>query len=125
MKKLLLIVFLIFSGLFLVAEIFTQFKTVRAMYYSLNFEKNFVVKKFYYKDSYPGTGDNMASGGNWVLKGCLEGTTKDISLTVSEKNIIKYSKFDDEKDDYYYDVWYNEKLNMFFLKGKEKTQISF
>jgi len=123
MKKILVIVFLVFSVSSFIAEIALNFRGIKMSYYSLNFEKNFVVKKFYYKYDYPSTGNNM-QGGNVVIRGYLEGTEEEKSLVVSEKSFNKYRKLNDEKN-IYYNVWYNKELSVFFFKETAKSRFFF
>lgn len=116
MKKILLIIFLIFSIASLIAEIVLNFRETKASYYSLNFEKNFVAKKFYYKYYHtdPGTGRPPIT-----IIGYLEGTTKSKALgPISGDFFDKYRKLDNGEN-IYYDVWYNKKTDVIYLKTNE------
>ncbi len=117
MKKIILIIYLIFSAMTFIAEIILDFREIKSSIYSLNYEKKFTSERLYLINTFPAS-MNGSSEGLIGIKGYLKKYPKIRSITLSVKNEVKIRKF--ENDQQYYDVWYSVDLDKLILKTTEK-----
>lgn len=123
MKKILIIIYLLFSTLSFLADIINDFREVKKSIYSLNFDKNYMYKKLYVKKIISDMGGD-SNYGNAVIFGHFGNETKIRNISVSQSVVEKYRNYDNENN-VYYNVWYNKNTETIFLKVTETGKIYF
>jgi len=122
MKKTLLIIYLAFAILSLVSELVLNFRETKKSISTLNFSRNYIVEKLYYKGDGNAWIGNSSQGFNAVV-GCLKNNPKERTLTLTEKTEERYRKY--EGNDMYYEVWYNPKLDTIQLKTSNTGSVYY
>ena len=122
MRKLLIIIYLIFAILSLLGEIFTNFRETTTSFQSLNFKEHFIVRNLYLDDYY----DNTTRGGtsNYEFFGHFKNGEKNSVFLAGNgpKYMREYRKYDKE-DNIYYEVWYNEDTGKIFFKTSDEVGV--
>ena len=119
MKKILIIIYVIFSVLSLFLEIKLNFREIKKSIYSLNFEKNYISEKLYVEHIIFSTEDS--SYGKAIISGKIINDNEQRTITLSKLSSEKYCKLD-KKNKMFYDIWYNKETSSIFLK---KTTTGF
>ena len=123
MKKILLIIYLIFAIAIVLSEIVLNFKETRSSFSSLNYEQNYLLDTLYVKEY-----DRSPSGNSYGIT-CINGYSKRnpnkvLRFRVSDDDVDKYRKF--IKDTiYYYDMWYDKKTGYYEFKTSDKGGIYY
>ena len=123
MKKILLIIYLIFAILSLFSEIILNFKETKSSYSSLNVEQNYLLDTLYVKEY-----DTSPSGDSYKIT-CINGYSKrnpnkTLRFRVSNEAVVKYRKFMNDTI-YYYDMWYDKKTDDYLFKTSDKGGVYY
>lgn len=124
MRKTLLIIYLIFSLSNIIYDILTNFKNIKYTYYTLNYFKNFQLKRFYYIKSPYSERVNGRHKGIDLIIGKIENTTEERIIRITSNNRKKYMKLD-SLDNIYYNIWYQKETDVITLKTKNNVSLDY
>ncbi|MEC3908211.1 hypothetical protein VOI54_14365 [Tamlana sp. 2201CG12-4] len=126
MRKLLIIIFLVFAFFFISADVLTGFKYSKTLYYlCFDYSKNFETKKFYIKYQYSDmVNDHVTTKGIQIIGGYLDDSNKIRKLRYPY-NILEKSKKTDKKNRNYFDVWYKKDIDKIIIKTDKIKGISY
>ncbi|RVU91582.1 hypothetical protein EH230_12105 [Flavobacterium columnare] len=123
MRKVLIIIYLIFAVLTLLSEVILNFRETKKSICTLNFEKNFSAEKFYEKKSITDIGGDSGYG-RISIYGFIGNDTKLLIINILQSIEEKYRKFD-AKNNIYYEVWYNKDTEAIFIKTDNTGSIYY
>lgn len=127
MKKLLIIVYLIFSLFFISSDIFTGFNQTKGLYYScFDYSKNFEIKKFYIINSYSDVvNEHVTAKGIQIITGYLEDKPYKVRKLRLPYKILGKEKKEKKNNKKYFEAWYNKKIDKIIIKTDKTKGLSF